>query len=352
MKRSTSRSVFIPTMRSKSRLMRLGLFAVFLVTALGNSKLCADEPQVSDLEREILASRRLIKSGEFKIDVTSGNEFRPEAHYHTWFTEGGRIRQELRFKKDLQVSLFNPESAAFYNTRGGDLADPMLTQRPLLRLVPVAEAKPNEDPFYVCPPTLLMLVPAQFELLISYHDDSHLASQGREALEVHRATWKDLPAFTVSYTKPVTGNVYEYDVVPSRGYSIVEWRMRGATRGRIFERFQVRLTCQLKEIERGIWFPDILEYTSKWETKPPSRETVQVEVISINRPIDDKVFTLAFDRLPAGQVIAQYLERMNGSRKPATQPAPATIKPLLYWDGEKIRPMTQQDEEDRKQLPK
>ena len=114
------------------------LSAVIILAAFSSSGVSAGEPEIADLERQILVSRRLIKSGEFKIDVTSSYEFRPEAHYHTWFAEGGRIRQELRFKKDLQVSLFNPESAAFYSTRGAALEDPMLVQRPPLRLLLVA----------------------------------------------------------------------------------------------------------------------------------------------------------------------------------------------------------------------
>lgn len=298
---------------------------------------------VADVERKVLAARRAITSGEFEVtEAYDARGRKNEYRFHTWVSGDGRIRQERPMPDGLQVVIRNPDAVYFYTVAPGRLDNPDRTKRHAIETWPIKDAPADQFPYAACDPRVLMQVPVSYGLTYAHTLDSRVGGADRENLRVREGVWKGGRVLTVSFTVPRTGNDYEYDVSPERGYSIVRWRLRYQKKGPADrkEPFEFVMTCKPAEVAPGVWFPEIVESTTTRPGKPDSRETVSVKVVSVNRPIDDKTFTLAGAELPAGVLIASTPPAPDRHDK---NKEPAKLPPLMIWDGKKVREFTAQD---------
>lgn len=307
------------------------------------------------LESSILASRRAITSGEFMIEVSSNGQRGPSTvSYHTWIAPGGLARQEKSIQSELQVSIFNETSAFYYNGRPGEQSNPDRSKRHAVQMLPASEARPDRPPYLICDPRTLMFVPVQFSLLAHSGLESRVNGVDRNDLVMRRSSWNGVDSIIVDFSIIKPPNSYEYEVVPSRGYNIVRWRMRGmlSVRGSPVP-FEDILSCELAQLSKSIWFPTTVHMTSVRGGELYLEQTVKILPRFINVALDHDMFTLKGAGIPANQVVLQgltgRLADMNRGMVPTsraiTQRSGKPIgKPLLFWDGTSLRPMTQSDE--------
>lgn len=318
----------------------LGAF-LFCMLCLGAAPATDERSPMSvdELEKQILAARRTVKSGSFAVQVKST---RNDLDYSFWLSQDGRLRQERHIRGEFQVSIFSNDFAYYYSSKPGRFENPDLIQRPLIERIPVSQAKPDQLPHLICNPLVAMFAPLEYTLFPKYSLESLISAGGREGITIRQTTWNGLPAFTVAFTLSKTGDKYEYDVVPGRDFNIVNWRATGtihSTSGdQVYER---TVSCELAQLPKAIWFPVHLSLKTMWNKKPTDEEDVVITAQQINEVIPDKVFSLAWDNLPSKQMVIQHSIYGDATTRPAPQPA-------LIWDAGHLRPMTARDEADRR----
>ena len=305
---------------------------------------------VEEIERQVLAARRAIRTAEFEIDLTSDSGPRRfKGRYHTWVADGGRIRQELDRGDEVQVCIRNDVSAFSYTRRGGAFDDPDRTRRPTIRTWPAKEARPDHHPYAAYDPRVLMLVPVPFQLTRGDAPDILVGRPGRENLRARAGLRDGQVVVTVGFDDPRTGNSYEYDVVPGRGHNIVRWRLRGELPEAAGRRVPVELvmTCRLERVADGVWFPEAVELTQTRAGQPYGREALTIRAAAVNQRVEDKRFTLAGGDLPANVAVVPEPPRdaAGEGRGRAGEPGRPPPAPLI-WDGREVRPMTRKDVEE------
>ena len=130
----------------------------------------------------------------------------------------------------------------------------------------------------------------------------------------------------VSYTTPKGGTV-AYWVDPERGYNVL--RIEGAFTSFAGKPIVDRVDCDLQKVE-GLWFPRSCRYRRTEEGgKVTSQEDLEVEVVSLNEPIDPEVFSLqGIDIIPEDATVVWVSDR----EPPVEKPGIGSLK----WDGEKL----------------
>jgi hypothetical protein len=300
---------------------------------------------LGELESKIITSRRAIGSGEFKVQVRSKES--SDLDYHIWISKDGQVRQERQVNGQLQVSIFNSEFAYYYSGTPELFANPILTHRKAIHQIPIREARADRSPFLICNPLVLMFVPTEFSLLPHFGLEKLINSRERRDITLKPTRWKGLDAVCVMFVRSETGDSYEYDVVPSRNYNIVRWRLRGmiaVAKGNPIP-MEYNQLCDLQEISQNVWFPKHIELKGVWSGNPKTNETVEVVASRIGEEFPAQVFSLGWKgALPPKQVVVQHL--------PSTRSGPMTrpISPeVLLWDGERVRGYRHQDDVERRQ---
>ena len=151
----------------------------------------------------------------------------------------------------------------------------------------------------MCDPRMIMFVPVPYGITYTHTLESLVNGPGRENLRAWAAEFDGLSVFTISFDTPKTGNHCEYDVAPSRGYNIVRWRLEWGKQGVngqgvvLRNTFDCLMTCKLKQVADGVWFPSTVELDQTRNDKPYSKEVLKIQVLSLNQRMDEKLFTLA-----------------------------------------------------------
>ena len=307
--------------------------------------LSAGDLNVTTLEARILAARRSIQSGEFEIiSETDDPRGRDVNTYYLWLAPGDQVRQERRHGQNVQVAVFGDEFVYRYDhTPALRLDDPDRTRRPAVRRYARAEARPGHWEFLHLDPRTLMFVPVQLSLTPYHALEDLVNAPGREGVESHPSAWKGKPSVVVRFSKPKTGNVYEYEAVPSLGYNVVRFRLQGELKdksGRTTTTFDTTMKCDLQDLSPTVWFPRTIRLESLCNGEPHVTETLTVKVVSVNRPIPDPVFTLAGGNLPAGVVVVPEVAEDDPDHPGRTRRERGMG---LIWDGREVRPFTLED---------
>ena len=229
------------------------------------------------------------------------------------------------------------------------LDHPDLSRRPSIERIPINEVKPTEVPYRIIDPRKFMFLPLQIELLPQYQMGSFIGSPDRKDIAVKATTWNELPAVMVSFTDTKFGNHMEYDVVPSRDYAIVRWRLYGehSLKNGTVRRFDDALSCTVAQIASSIWFPSQIDWTPSENGKAGLNERVILTPVQVNTEIPDKTFSLAGGRLPSKQLIITHPIHARGTTQPDRIIPPTTQPGVLYWKDGKIGPMTREDVAER-----
>ncbi|HZL38042.1 MAG TPA: hypothetical protein VFC78_22190 [Tepidisphaeraceae bacterium] len=343
-----------PGMRRYLSLKWQLLLWVLALHAPGAHLLATDnsEQTIQQVERRILSARREITSAEFVFDVNSDRRGGVTRRgYHSWIAPNGLARQERMAEDVAYVSIFNETTAFYYAGGPGAFSNPDRSRRMAIQMVPISQARAERPPFLIVNPLTIMLAPVQISLLPYYGLESLIGARGRRNFHFHHALWNGLDAIIVDFEKVKPANFYEYEVVPSRGYNIVQWRARWGLSDA--HKGDELLTCEPKRMTGSIWFPEKLHLVSTRDGELYLDENVTITPVSINQPLNHDIFTLKGAGLPPNQIVVQgSLYGQNRARQAAkaasrstTQAAHAPIgKPLLFWDGATLRPMTKGDE--------
>jgi hypothetical protein len=328
---------------------------LFLRLALGalDAPMIAQDGEVARLERHIVDARRAITSAEFTIDLVSDGHRGPQAmSYHVWLAPENRIRQEKRLKDDLRVSIFNDVSAFSYTRRPGAMENPDQSKRPVILVQAVDQAHRDEPPYMVIDPRNIMFAPISFSLLTHYRLESLVNSAGRSNVTLRPSIWRGLPSTIVQFDVPTTGNRYEYEAIPSLGYSIVRWRMRGTlqSKGKPGIVFDDKLEAELAQVSDSTWFPAKVQLEQVFNGKVDLSETLTIRTASVNQPIAEDVFSLKAGHLPPDVAVVELPVRGrsgastdNENTSATTQPDRSqSVSPPMMWDGSNLRPITPQ----------
>lgn len=303
-------------------------------------------PEVAALESSILNARRSIQSGEFEIHVKSNDRFSPEGSEHFWLGRAGQLRQERMVHSQLQVSIFDHKYAYYYSTFLGQMELPNLIHRPVIERLPVEEVRRDSMPHFIRDPRVIMMAPIQYGLYSHYQIDSIIGSSDRSEFTIKPIVWNGLEGQRVGFTSKI-GRHYEYDVVPSRDFNIVRWRLWGVDRQKDGSDlpFEEILIAKLAPVGgASIWFPSAVRLQETQGGRPARQETVIIDVSHLHEEIPDHVFTLGFSDLPPKQLVVQTPIYTPHQAPPKPH---APIPPILYWDGEELRPLSRRDEIER-----
>jgi hypothetical protein len=109
-------------------------------------------------------------------------------------------------------------------------------------------------------------------------------------------------------------------VVPAWGDSVVKVQIAGVPGG---QTLVDRVETEVAQVGAdGVWFPTVCTYTRLLGGELEYRQVAKIEVKSLNRPIDPRVFTLAGMDLP--------------SPIPVITEKSTPEKPVVMWDGTKL----------------
>lgn len=336
-------------MRSRLAVLAAALGSMFSLSAIGARPASGPAIDIRGLEARILEARRQVTSGEFRIAVTSSEPFNPRRSYHIWLDGRTNVRQEVQNDDQLHVYILNDKVAIYYGGRPGDYENPDLTKRFAVYMAPAAEAYP----FMFCDPRVAMMVPLQVGLWPRYHPDSFVGDRDQANVAARLSVWNGLDSIVVSFENPRTGHTFEYEAVPARSYNIVRWHMAGTFPGRTAPgRFESTTECDLMEAKERLWLPHQIHRIEKWNGKTKTDETVILAPLGVNEAMEPSRFTLAGGHLPPKQLIIQssppWLEALRKVEGPTTAPSDRLMRrPLLWWDGKEVRPLTRADEAER-----
>ncbi len=289
------------------------------------------------LEGEILASRLAIKSAEFEIeDIRDSAGGQHVFNTHHWLGPEGCYRQVADNGRSSSTVINDGEFAYSYSESPAMMGPGM---RIGVTQMSADEAR-GQTHFLAHNPLGIMLSPGL--LLPNYPADIAPVFEPaeQENLEARTSRWDDEPSIIVSFTYKKTGVVCECEVVPTRSFNIIRWRLSGTSpsTGTTRTPFVVTRTCQLASVGQGVWFPKNVTESSTYGNRQRT-ETLTIKTISVNQPIDPKIFTLAGGTLRAGSLVITHhpSETGKGTVHPSSEP-------ILVWDGKIIRPLTKEDD--------
>jgi len=277
---------------------------------------------IKQLEDAILANRRSINSGHFRVKRvydSPGEKEHQEWEITTWI-DGLRVREELK-REDADVTQCYGDKYFYRNTF-------WKLPKPRNSVLTVMDLKlvDRKNQYYFHEPLMLMLHPLWYRAAVNYHMETVVGSPGRTQLRTDTTTWDGRDARKVSFA--IGENSLAYWVVPSQGHSIVRMEQRWQDREKK-EGMQLNcVQCSVQHTRDGIWFPTKVRYQEFLNGGLLTQEDLDIEVLSVNQPIALAMFEPETMGIPADTLV-QRMPRDPGGE--------------LKWDGQRIVRMTEED---------
>lgn len=319
-----------------SRFLTFGLFILFaafygrMCPCMASAGGPGPTPEIQQLEDAILTQRRLIVSGHIRVsreftDLTGPRRIDEQSDIITYFdaTSGAkRIREDLTQNGISTVQCFDGTLWYWYRTGPASsngtrysLGVKELTSRDL------------EGPAYLHQPVLLMLHPLWYKGTVGFHMEQFIGSPQRRGFSAAPCRWENTDAWKVSFEITRAGGAaMSYWVVPSWGYSVVKMELKSDDDG-VAKKFSVQ--CAVKEVAKGIWFPSEVHWQDVAGEAWKRKEDLRIEVVSINRPIDQSIFGPGTMGIPPGTDVARVVS--------------GTGSGPLKWDGKAIVPRSREE---------
>lgn len=157
-----------------------------------------------------------------------------------------------------------------------------------------------------------------------YTSELDCAKEGRVALEP--ATWKGQKCWKVGAVRDLAAKRKRQErcffIVPEQGYSVVFLEVktfRDAEKTPYYV-FSVESEVAFHE-ENRLWFPVNVHYRAIIDGKESQDEVTEIQVVSLNRPIPQEVFTFKGMGVPAGHVVMDLTDTDTDKK---------------VWDGNKV----------------
>jgi hypothetical protein len=286
----------------------------FLVLSLFPSVATAADPSVAEIEQAVLTRRRSIRRGmvslEAKISGSIG-EFDVDRSTTIWFDY-----DKNKIRSDVVNHWKNRDEPAYRIIQCSNCERPNYWveyhEKPLKNAVKSITLEPLTDEVRknrlseIFDPRMLGLVAIESTALRNYHFEDELNCSDRDKPKLRRDRWKDADCWVISFYTNTKYTVYcELWVVPSHGYNVARNIMESHPGGK---RYRVTVETEAAPVgNSGLWFPRTCTCETVSDGKLIKKEVLRVTNISLNEPIDDKVFTLAGMNIASNTPIAGKL---------------------------------------------
>jgi len=260
-----------------------------------------------EVEKKVQANRSRITSGHFMIKVDLNEFGLGRTGTHEFFFDKDRYRIDSRTKKRgaeteiYQSGVVRGNEQLFYMNEGADQTVNVLASRSVLRpRFPGGKGHP-----YFPKPAIQHVGLNTLSLLDLRHEDfSGLIGNMRSVNET--SINREEKFLRLMYSRDVGDATIWID--PKRNFEVVKIE-------KDYEPYFRQIILDLKEIKGFGYFPR--EFTFKQESRNKTNRTAtpsiqtqhcEIEVISINEPLDDELFTFKAMGVPVGHPITDQIE--------------------------------------------
>lgn len=293
----------------------LGIIACAQASAVSPTTKATVPAEIEALEKAVLQHRRAISSGQMQIHLTIYTNQAIDASLERMiYFDNERFRQDETANNVTRTRCFG--DGVFFKYCTGSEAG----RRYALEVQELKHVDRNAN--YIYEPLKVMFYPGWSGLARSVHMESIIGAPDRTNFEMAPALWEGEQAVEVSFSLVRRPDArVRYCVVPTRGYSIV--MMEARTQRQEIEVIE-SVHCALQRVADQLWFPKTVRYQKTENGKQGDREDMDFNVISLNQPLDPRLFT------PAG---------MNVAPDTPVAPGPRDARVIQKWDGKAIVPM-------------
>ncbi|WP_088259612.1 hypothetical protein [Fimbriiglobus ruber] len=284
------------------------LFSLFYIVAH------AEDSTVTEIENAILKQCRSIRQGKLTLEAKiSGINNAPVNDRVTtiWFDY-----DKNKVRSDVVNHWKNRDEPAYRIIQCSNCERPNYwveyQEKPLTNAVTSITLEPLTDEIRkqrlseIFDPRMLGIVAAESTVLKNYHFETEVNSSNREKPNLRRDRWKGEDCWVTSFHLNTVSRVFcELWVVPSRGYTVARNIMESHPGGKTY---RVAVETEATPVgNSGLWFPHTCVCETTNDGKLIRKEELRVTSISLNEPIEDKVFTLAGMDIASDTPIASKL---------------------------------------------
>ena len=282
---------------------------------------------VDSIESRVLENRRAIESGHLILDIE--DDSLPSELRITHYFDGDKHRKDSRRPIADTPGEGNPQ----YSTDIHSYADG--AELTFCDMIPTGEGpsgasiRSQKDSTMlplISHPRMLGMAPCSIGLLHVFHLESFVASTGRKDVSIIPDVRNDIECQLIEYTsyKGFRNRVW---IAPSKGHSILRIQSEYESSGGNLYLESVDVDVDEFDTPKGkVWFPTSLHTLQLRNGEIIHEQRVEIEVVSLNEPLDLETFTFVGMGVPVGNS--------------ATDLRPeARSKPMFgggVWDGEKI----------------
>ncbi len=274
--------------------------AFLLLSLLQSADSPAADPSVAEIEQAVLTRRRSIRRGIVSLEAKisgSNSELDDERFTTIWFDyDRNKIRSDVvnHWKNRDEptyrmIQCSNCERSDYYVDYE---AKPLANAVTSITLAPLTDDVRKQRLTEIFDPRMLGLVASESTALRIYHFETTLNCATRDVPKLRPDRWKGVDCWVISFHKNTRQRVYcELWVVPSHGYNVARNILESHLGGKPYRR---TLEIEAAPVgNSGLWFPRTCTYEAMSDGKLIKKEELRVTNVSLNEPIDDKVFTLA-----------------------------------------------------------
>ncbi len=281
------------------------------------------------IEQKVLAYRRAMQCGHLvlthKTYIRGVYAPRDDRVTTLWF-DGSRIRNDEVFRYD-NAETTHREVRCNNCERSGHRVMYNDIQIPIGRLaLTLRKAQPSDSRETYSPidPRLLGMAPESVPNLIRANLETWVGRSDRSPPSCQRLSWKELDAWRIDYVT-LKGRPVRMWMVPAYGPSLARLETELDVDGQHYF-FSVESAFR-QHATSGLWFPSTVTSEQHIDGVLEEKEVVDVQVVSLNEPLDPVVFTLAGMDIPKDTPITG-IKSSDGS--------------TFFWNGKEIVPQVEQ----------
>jgi hypothetical protein len=283
-----------------------------------------DGPQVDAdrLQRQVIEYRKRLNSGHIvyhtKLFQKGKREPANDRKTEVWF-EGKKIRNDIwgRFYYNVGIKDVVRRIHCHHCEKEGHLIDyPGLQEwqgKPMaMDLQPLSWYPSKQNPAYVTDPRMVGLAPLSLAMLSSLNLDRNnwLVRKDQYNRTIERGRWQEKKAYKISFNIPPDQKISIW-VVPEYGPSVVRIECHD-------KMIYTQLECAYAQ-KFGFWYPVHYVYEYMRDNQSDQKEVADIEVLSLNEPIDPEIFQLKGMQIPVGTPVS-------------------TDQGILIWNGKELVP--------------
>jgi hypothetical protein len=290
-------------------------------------------PSGERLENDRIAYRRAIVSCQLKFRSEYKSPTHRRSHGELWF-DGAKTRMDVYYPYEGDTRIYgglSPHPGETHYRETKCVTDEECIKYTSARVASgqyiavLLRERGHEESMkivMVTDPRLIGTVASAFLDLAVYTFGLGHAEAGWKPGAVTPVEYRGIDCWEAEFSHPSGSDVRKI-LDPTKGFSVVYDEASFGSE----ENFTLdTLECSLSQHQpSGIWFPSKCVYERTTGGKQISYEELEIEVVSMNEPLSDKIFQLAGMDIPPGRDINRGPPDPRGS---------------VYWNGEQIVPVS------------